>query len=70
MKYPDHADCPLCFGTGVQSTYWGEIVHPMYGRMEVNGEHRWPLEDVPGGQFFGGSAHQRCSRLPRPEAVT
>ena len=54
--------CGRCVN-GVLSTYWGEVFHPMYGRIKVDGEHRWPLHDCPGGTFYGGSGHQRCPCL-------
>jgi hypothetical protein len=55
---PLTAVCPTCLGTGIQSTYWGEIVHGNWGRLKVDGEH--DLDLPPGGQFYGGSAHHQC----------
>lgn len=45
---------------GVVSTYWGSLVHPMYGSMKIDGEHVDPRTDCPGAEFFGGSSHMAC----------
>lgn len=50
---------PAC-RNGSVSTYWGTLVHPMYGSMKINGEHDDPRIDCPGAQFYGGSGHQAC----------
>ena len=52
--------CQTCDGGGVESTYTGEVIHPMYGKMKVEGEKRWPLLDLPGGRLFGGSVSHQC----------
>jgi len=50
-------DCPT---PGVLSEHTGVAVHPQYGQIKVEGERRWPLHDLPGGTFYGGSSHHRC----------
>jgi DnaJ-class molecular chaperone len=55
---PDGLKCPTCEGSGIQSTYNGVVHHPMYGKIDVVNETKYP--DCPGGQFYGGSGHHQC----------
>jgi hypothetical protein len=54
------ATCPFCNDTGSVSTYWGEVYHPNWGSIRVDGEHFDPTADCPGGIFYGGSSHKAC----------
>lgn len=55
---PPFITCPTCLGSGIESTYWGQIVHGNWGTLAVDGEHHL---DVPvGARFYGGSSHHQC----------
>ena len=52
--------CELCEGTGVETTFWGGVYHPL-GVVQVRGEKHDPARDFPGGTFFGGTSQQQCT---------